>query len=191
MTATDPPWYPIRTKRLLIRDFRAEDADDVHLYAADPEVARFMPWGPNTTDETAAFVGRALDAQATWPRLDHGFAMELRETGRVVGSIGFHLRDVESRTVEIGYCLRRDCWGQGLTSEAAAGMLAAAFGRLRLHRVFATCDVRNTGSYRVMEAVGMRREGEFRQDRVVKGALRDTYLYAILADEFDRAQARA
>ena len=184
MTATEPPWHPILTRRLLIRDFRAEDADDVHLYAADPEVARYMPWGPNTPEETAAFVGRALNEQATWPRLDHGFAIVLRETERVIGSIGFHLRDLESRTVELGYCLRREDWGRGLTSEAAAGMLAAAFGKLALHRVFATCDIRNTGSYRVMEAIGMRREAEFRQDRVVKGALRDTYLYAILATEF-------
>jgi RimJ/RimL family protein N-acetyltransferase len=191
MTATDPPWYPIHTPRLLIRDFVAEDAEDVNRYAADPEVVRFMDWGPNTPEETTAFLDRAREQQATWPRLDHGFAIELRETGQVIGSIGFHLRDLQSRTLEMGYCLRRDHWGRGLTSEAAAAMLEAAFGRLKLHRVFATCDVRNTGSYRVMEAVGMRREGEFRQDRIVKGALRDTYLYAILAEEFDRAQARA
>jgi ribosomal-protein-alanine N-acetyltransferase len=189
MTATEPPSYPIRTQRLLIRDFRLADADDVQLYGGDPEVARFMDWGPNTPEETAAFIGRALEQQAGWPRLDHGFAIELLETGRVIGSIGFHLRDLESRTVEMGYCLGRDYWRRGLTSEAARGMLAAAFGRLGLRRVFATCDVRNTGSYRVMEAIGMRREGEFKQDRITKGALRDTYLYAILADEFGRARA--
>lgn len=185
MTTTDPPWYPIRTERLLIRDFRPEDADDVQLYGGDPEVARFMDWGPNTPEETVAFIARSLKEQAAWPRLDHGFAIARLETGQVIGSIGFHLRDWESRTVEMGYCLRRDHWRKGLTAEAARAMLAAAFGRLGLRRVFATCDVRNTGSYRVMERVGMRREGEFRQDRVVKGALRDTLLYAILADEFE------
>ena len=59
-----------------------------------------------------------------------------------------------------------------------------AFKTLNLHRVIATCDVRNTGSFGVMEKLGMRREGALRQDRQIKGAWRDTYLYAVLAEEW-------
>ena len=74
--------------------------------------------------------------------------------------------------------------GTGVVTEAARALLGAGFRHLDLHRVFATCDVRNTGSYAVMEKLGMRREGRLRRDRQVKGAWRDTYLYAILAEEF-------
>lgn len=175
---------PIETERLRLRDFRLEDAPAVHAYGADPEVTHYMPWGPNTPEETAAFIARALEQQATWPRLDLGLAIEHRGLGVVVGSIALHLRDIPHRSLEMGYCLRRDLWGQGLVTEAGRALLRVGFEELGLHRITATCDVRNTGSYRVMERLGMRREGEMRKDRRVRGAWRDTYLYAILAESW-------
>ena len=71
----------------------------------------------------------------------------------------------------------------GEIDKAARALLGAGFRHLDLHRVFATCDVRNTGSFGVMEKIGMRREGLLRRDRQVKGAWRDTYLYAMLAED--------
>ena len=143
-----------------------------------------MDWGPNTPQDTRDAVARAVADQAVSPRTDYGLAIELLATGRVMGSIALHWRDRPNRTAEMGYCLHRDLWGQGVVSEAARALLGAGFRHLELHRVYATCDVRNAGSYGVMETIGMRREGCLRRDRQVKGAWRDTYLYAILAEEF-------
>jgi len=183
---TDPtePWFPIRTERLLLRDFRRADFDDVHAYAADPEVSRYMPWGPNTPGQTREFLDRALIEQAVWLRLDFGLAIELTATGRVIGSISLDLRDGPNRTAEIGYCLHPASWRQGLITEAARALIDAAFRTLRLHRVLATCDVRNTASFGVMEKLGMRREGCFRRDRQIKDAWRDTFSYAVLAEDW-------
>ena len=183
---TSPPhlWLPIRTERLRLRDFRAEDFDDIHLYGSDAEVARFMEWGPNTPDDTRGFLERALIGKALWPRLEFGLAIELLATGRVIGSIDLRLRDGPNRTAEIGYCLRRDYWRRGIVHEASRALLDVAFKTLNLHRVIATCDVRNAGSFGVMGKLGMRREGELHQDRQIKGAWRDTYLYAVLAEEW-------
>jgi len=184
MPPASDPWLPIRTERLVLRDFRAGDFRDVQAYAADPEVVRFMHWGPNTPEETRDHLARALAQQADWPRLEFGLAIEHATDGVVVGSIGLHLRDAANRTVEIGYCLNRDYWRRGVASEAARALVAACFGPLGLHRVFATCDVRNTGSFGVMEKLDMRREGCLLRDRQIKGEWRDTYLYAIRADEW-------
>ena len=173
----------LETERLILRDFRLEDTEAVHAYGSDPEVTRYMPWGPNSPEDTAAFMAQVLEQQATWPRLDLSLAIELKAEARVVGSIALHLRDIPNTAVEMGYVLRRDLWGQGIVSEAAAAMIDLGF-RLGLHRIAATCDVRNTGSYRVMEKLGMRREGCFRQDRRLRGAWRDTYLYAVLAEDW-------
>lgn len=173
----------IETERLILRDFRLEDTEAVHAYASDPEVTTYMPWGPNSPEDTAAFMARVLEQQATWPRLDISLAIELKAEARVVGSIALHLRDIPNAAVEMGYVLRRDLWGKGIVSEAAATMIDMGF-RLGLHRIAATCDVRNTGSYRVMEKLGMRREGLLRQDRRIRGAWRDTYVYALLAQEW-------
>ncbi len=184
MTIPPQSWHPVRTGRLLLRDFVPDDFDAVHAYGGDPEVARYMEWGPNTPDETRGFLGRALASQAIWPRLDYGLAIEHLTAGTVIGSIGLYLRDGPNRTAEIGYCLHRDYWRRGIIHEASRAMIDVAFKILDLHRVFATCDVHNAGSFGVMKKLGMRREALLRQDRQIKGAWRDTYLYAILAEEW-------
>ena len=177
---------PIRTDRLILRDFHADDFDDLHAYASDPEVVRFMDWGPNTEEVSRDRLKFSEAEAATRPRTDFNLALELLAERRVVGSVGLHPDDLPNLTMSTGYCLRRDLWGRGLVSEAARALLDAGFGQLGLHRVFATCDTRNTASWRVMEKLGMRREGLLRKDREVRGEWRDTYVYAVLAEEWSR-----
>lgn len=183
-TDDTPPWFPLETKRLRLRPFRPEDRDDVHAYGSDPMVSRFMVWGPNTGEETDFFLARAIEAQDRWPRNDVSLAIELRATGQVIGSIRLWVVDVDQRTAEIGYTLARPQWRKGLTFEAAQALMAVGFETLGLHRIVATCDMRNRGSWGVMRKLGMRREGLLRRDRLIKGGWRDTYLYALTEDEW-------
>ena len=108
-------------------------------------------------------------------------AIELRETGRVVGTIGFVWIDDEHNCAEIGYSLAQEYWGRGLMTEALRAMLEFAFVRLHLNRVEAMFDVRNRASGRVMEKCGMRREGLLRQKLYNKGEYVDVEIWAILA----------
>ena len=64
--------------------------------------------------------------------------------------------------------------------------MGLGFGTLELHRIFATCDVRNVASARVLEKVGMRREGHLREDSCMRGQWRDSYVYGILEHEWSR-----
>ncbi len=177
-------WFPIETERLLLREFRASDESGVHSYASDPEVVRLMIWGPNTAEQTRTYLEKALGVQNEWPRASVGLAMELRSERRMIGAIELRMRDEANRTADIGYVLRRSDWGRGYMTEAVRAILDVAFRRLELHRIWATCDPRNHASYRVMEKVGMRREAHFRKDVMEKGEWRDSYLYAILAEEW-------
>ena len=179
-----PPWFPLETERLRLRPFRLEDRDDVHAYGSDPMVSRFMVWGPNTEAETDFFLGKAIEAQDRWPRTDVSLAMELKATGRMIGSIRLWVVDADQRTAELGYSLAQPQWRKGLTSEAALAMITTGFEVLGLHRIVATCDRRNRGSWGVMRKLGMRREGLLRRERMVKGAWRDTYLYALTEEEW-------
>lgn len=181
------PWFPIETERLLLRELRAEDENDIHEYASDAEVVRLMIWGPNTREVTRQFLDRALQAQTQWPRSEVGLAIELKSERRLIGSIGLRMKDEANRTADIGYVLNRKYWGQGYMTESARAILDVAFKQLKLHRVWATCDARNSASYRVMERLGMRREGLFIKNAMEKGEWRDTYLYAILAEECQTA----
>lgn len=173
---------PIRTPRLILRDFRAGDVDDIHEYAIDPQVVRFMDWAPNTPEVTRTVLDNWLKAQGEVVRLVLNFAVEHAADARVIGSIRMSYQG--GRTADMGYCLNSAYWRQGYGSEAAAAMLELGFERFGLHRIWATCDVGNAGSYGVMEKIGMRREATFRQNVQVKGLWRDTHLYAVLAQEW-------
>jgi RimJ/RimL family protein N-acetyltransferase len=174
---------PLATERLILRDFADEDWFAVHSYAADPEVSRYMDWGPNSTPETRAYVERALVAQQEKPRRDFDLAITLRADDRLIGGCGIHVSDPQIREGWIGYVLSRDCWGQGYASEAARALLGFGFGPLGLHRIFATCDSHNLASARVLEKIGMRREGRLHEHKWQKGEWRDSLLYAILEHE--------
>ncbi|MDP3746958.1 MAG: GNAT family protein [Phenylobacterium sp.] len=174
--------FPIRTKRLLLRDVRADDFDAIHDYATDEAVARFMDWGPNTIDQTREALDRWLVAQAEAVRLVLNFAVVVADEDRLIGSIRMAYQGQQN--ADIGYSLHSAYWRQGYGAEAAGAMLELGFERFGLHRIWATCDVANAGSYGVMEKIGMRREGTFLQDVQVKGRWRDTHLYAVLAQEW-------
>ena len=113
--------------------------------------------------------------------------MVLRETGRLIGACGMRRTRPGGPQANMGYVLRRDAWGQGYATEAARALAGFGFEALGLHRVFATCDVENHRSARVLEKVGMRREGTMLEHMWIRDRWRDSFLYAILEHEW-RAQ---
>ncbi len=180
------PWLPLRTQRLILRPFREEDLDDIHEYGSDPKVTRFMDWGPNTPKISREYLDRALAEQQVWPRDVVNMAAEVAAEGKLIGSVRFAIIDASTLTADFGYTFNRAYWNQGYASEAAGALIDHAFGALGVRRIFATCDTRNAGSWAVMEKLGMRREAHFRQDAPGRTGWRDTFLYAVLADEWRR-----
>jgi [ribosomal protein S5]-alanine N-acetyltransferase len=185
------PWFPIETERLLLREIRADDENAIHEYASDPEVVRLMIWGPNTREATQEFLARALQAQTKWPRNDVGLAIELKTERRMIGSIELRVQGGKNLTADFGYVLGRKYWGHGYMTEGASAILNVAFKTLNLHRVWATCHAQNHASYRVMEKLGMRREALYLKNALEKGEWRDTYLYAIIAEEWRARSSEA
>ena len=169
------------TPRLRLREFRTEDFATTHAYGSDLEVTRHTLFGPNTDADTRGFIAAMVAAQAAVPRVDYTFAIELKDGGAHAGAIGF---TVDKAEATLGYVLHKPYWGQGYMTEAARAMISFAFGELKLHRVYATCDVANPASFRVMEKVGMRREGLSLKSSWMKNRWRDTLHYAILASEW-------
>ena len=176
-------FLPIVTGRLILRDFTMEDAPAVHRYGSDPEVMRYMPWGPNTWTETQDFLRRKLDDQRADPGSFFDFAVTLAFSGEIIGSCGISIISTQRRQAAIGYVYRRDVWGKGYATEAAKALIALGFEHLGMHRIFAYCDVDNLASARVLEKTGMQREGLVRHEAFVRGQWRDSYLYAILEDD--------
>ena len=172
-----------RTERLLLRDLMEADWHSVHWYASDPEVVRYMNWGPNTEEETKGFIQRALAGQKEKPRRNYTVAIVLRDENKLIGGCSICVSNPDNREGWIGYCLNRYFWGKGYATETANGLVDFGFDKLSLHRIFATCDPANTASAHVLEKIGMEREGRLREHTWARGKWRDSLLYAILDHE--------
>jgi len=154
----------------------------VHEYASDPEVVKYMPFGPNTEEETREFISRNLKNQQERPRTEYGLGIILKDEDRLIGACGIH--GVTEIQASIGYILARKHWGHGYATEAARALVDHAFSELGVHRVYASCDPRNHASIRVLEKVGMSLEGRLRENMIIHGEYRDSLIFGILVDEW-------
>ena len=173
----------IETERLLLRRLRGSDLASFLAYRNDPEVARYQDWEGCTEAEARGMI-RALEREEPFaPGEWFQFAVELRETGELVGDLGFRVGE-DGRQAEVGYTLAREHWGMGYASEAVSCLLDHAFGVLGLHRVCAIADQENAPSVAVLERIGLRREGAFVENAWFKGRWSSEYLYATLRREW-------
>jgi len=172
----------LETRRLVLRELKPTDLAAVHAWAADPEVVRYEPWGPNTPEQTAEYLKRSAAARAEEPRSVFELGFVLKEAGSLIGAGGLRIRSAEHLEADIGYTLRRDAWGRGYATEAAGALVELGL-RLGMHRIWATCHVDNVRSARVLEKLGMRREGRLRENVHQREGWRDSYLYAVLAGD--------
>lgn len=178
----------LETDRLILRELEEGDWQAVHEYASDPEVVRYVEWGPNTEADTLIFIAQAL-VQRKQPRGYYGFAVVLKAERQLIGGCSLVVSDPELREGWIGYVFNRRFWGHGYATEVARALIAFGFEQLSLHRIFATCDPANVASTRVLKKTGMRQEGHLREHKWQKGKWRDSYLYAILDHEWKRLNA--
>jgi ribosomal-protein-alanine N-acetyltransferase len=174
--------FPIETERLLLREFSREDETAVDAFASDVHVTRHTSWGPNDLETTRLVLRQWIDEQARWPRPSIPLAIEWRSKRELIGSTGF--ASIENGTGVFGFVLRKDCWGQGFATEASRALLRFGFVQLELHRVVAECFVEQTASIRICEKLKMRREAHFVRNALKQNVWRDTYLYALLKDEW-------
>ena len=174
----------LRTKRLLLREFKEKDWEAVHVYASDAEVVKYLPWGPNTEEETKEFIHRAIKYQEERPRLHFELAAVLKADDSLIGGCDLNISSPVDRCGSIGYCLNRIYWSAGLGTEAVEALILYGFEQLGLHRIWATCDPENLASIRVLEKAGMKREGQLRENAWMRGKWRDSLIYAVLDREW-------
>ena len=174
----------LETDRLLLRPLSVRDAGDIYSWASDPEVARYVLWTPHgSVSDTRSYLRsmRSLYRRG----LPSSWAVVLRSTGRVIGTIGFMWYSEANCSAEVGYSFSREYWNRGYATEALRSVLSSAFSMLPLNRVEAQHDIRNPASGRVMEKCGMRREGLLRRRIRNKGEFVDIVLYAVLRSDLE------
>ena len=180
----------LETERLILRKFAPSDLAAVQSYTSCPDTVAYMIWGPNTEDDTRNFINMAIRNAEQEPCKDYQYAAVLKDTGALVGACNLFVHDEDK--AEIGWILHRDYWNKGYGFEMGKRLLELGFDTLNLHRIIARCDAENTGSYRLMEKLGMRREGLFFDARPankkVERKYSDELRYAILKSEWEVAK---
>ncbi|MFE4516820.1 GNAT family N-acetyltransferase [Kitasatospora sp. NPDC056783] len=192
---------PVSTERLLLRPFTPDDLDDLHAYQGLDEVARYLYRPPLTRDQCARSLTRRA-AGTVWAEDGDDLCLavcpvgearggEARGAGKeqVVGEVVLKLASARSRQVEIGWIFNPAYAGRGYATEAARAIAELAFAELGAHRLFARLDALNTGSARICERLGMRREAHLVENDLDGERWGSEYVYATLAREWkaDRA----
>ena len=173
----------IRTQRLILRTARMSDAQDLYEYSSDPEVARHVLWTAHTSiHQTRTYIRYLLRQYKSGA--PSSYVIALRDTGKVIGTIGYMWIKPEDRSGEVGYSLHRGYWNQGIMTEALEAVLALGFLKLNLNRIEAQHETANPASGRVMQHVHMQHEGTLRQRFYNKGRFVDVELYAILRKDY-------
>jgi ribosomal-protein-alanine N-acetyltransferase len=174
------PRPTLTTERLVLRPFALDDAPAVQRLASDREVALNTLLIPHPYPDGAAEEWiKGHDDQSN----NHIFAIAPRAGGEVMGAIGLHA-DRQHERAEIGYWIGVPYWGNGYATEAAKAVVAYAFDNLGAHRVFAFHFTRNPASGRVLQKIGMQREGTMRQHLLKWGEHVDVDYYGVVRGEW-------
>ena len=186
----------IRTARLALRPFRAEDAPAVAELAGDRDVASTTaslphPYPPGTAEAWIASHPSRLEmgTEVIFAVTRRGVRPLIEGSGgRLLGAAGLII-DRANERAEMGYWIGKPHWGKGYATEAVRALVAFGFEELGLHRIFAHHMTRNPASGRVLEKAGLKFEGELRQHFLKWGAYEDARVYGILKEEYLAASA--
>lgn len=175
----------IETERLILRKLEMSDAQDMYEYSRDPMVAKHVLWDAHTSlSESRGTIRYMIRKYRAGDPSSWG--IEDKQTGKMIGTIGYMWYQRENNSCEIGYSLSRAFWNRGYMTEALKAVIEYSFHTLHIHRVEAQHETENAASGRVMAKCGMKKEGTLRGRLYNKGRYVDVDVYAILREEYRR-----
>lgn len=171
----------METDCLLIRRFTPDDWQDLYEYLSQEAVVKYEPYEPFTEASSKQEAVRRSGDDSFW-------AVCLKGCEKLIGNI--YLSKQEFDTWELGYVFNADYQGKGYATEATQSVVNDAIKNHNARRIIAMCNPLNEPSWKLLERLGMRREGHLRQNIYFKRdsagypIWQDTYEYGILAEEW-------
>jgi RimJ/RimL family protein N-acetyltransferase len=174
----------------VIREFYSPDYATIYGYANDAQITEHLGFGSLAIEPGAKeYVDNAIAASRQTDRLSYKLAMEIKPHSKIAGSCWLDIMDSYSFNAAIGYFVDKNEWGKGYATEMVQAVLQLAFEKLKLHRVYANCDIGNIASQKVLEKIGFRREGQLREHALRAAGWTDVYSYGLLRQEWETFQA--
>lgn len=178
----------LEAKRIRLRWLEEPDLDALYAVFSDPRSMRFWS-SPALTEGQQAVGYLARIHEGFRARTLFQWGIERKEDSRIIGTATLFNLDAGNARAEIGYILGSGHWGQGYMQETLTALLRFAFGELKLRRIEADVDPRNSGSLRSLDRLGFKQEGLLRERWNVAGEIQDTVFFGLLAHEWHPAGA--
>ena len=173
----------IDTNSLIIRRFKDTDYIDLHEYLSKPEIYTFEPGQPVSLGEAEKLAKERSQGRDF-------YAVVLKENKKMIGHLYFNqIKPREMMTWVLGYIFNPSYHRKGFASEAVRAIVEYAFQNYKAHRIMARCDPENPASWKLLEKVGFRREGHFKQvvtfrnDESGNPIWHDAYEYGFLKED--------
>lgn len=169
----------LESNRLIYRELSVDDANDHFLIESDEKVAKYMDKEivksvGDSKKNIEKLISEYNNKNAIeWVIVDKG-------TKKYIGSIGYWKIIPEHFRAEIGYCLHPNYWGKGLMQEAMQEIISFGFEVLKLHSIEANVNPENYNSLKLLEKMGFKREGYFRENFYFSNKFIDTITYSLL-----------
>ncbi len=173
----------ITAGRLLLRRLEIKDRDDFFRYRSLPEVYKYQSFMPKNVTEVDDFI-RGNHSNPNIPNTWFQLAISKRDEDVLIGDIGIHFLE-DNAQVEIGYTLAPSYQGKGYAIEALKAVINYLFFDVKKHRVSASVDPNNIKSIRLLEKLGMRKEGHFIKSYRMGDMWLDDCIYAMLEEEWE------
>ena len=174
----------LETKRLILRRFTTDDAEAMNKnWASDSDVTKYLSWKPHKN------VAESRVILQSWIEMyknlnNYSWAIVIKDANEVIGSIATVDKRDDISMVHIGYCIGKNWWHQGYTSEALAELVRFFFEEVGINRIEARHDPRNPNSGKVMMKCGLKYEGIKRQGDINNQGICDSVYYAMIAADY-------
>lgn len=176
----------LESDRLVLCPITMLDLEKIHALHSLPETDQYNTLGiPESLEETKAIIQEWVDKNSNGLYRNFVFKIESKENKGFIGLIAINLGSEKYKIAEVWYKLLPNFWKNGYATEALNRVLEFGFKSLGLHRIEAGCAVENIGSIRVLEKVGMTREGRKRKVLPLKSGWTDNFSFAILEADFN------
>lgn len=175
----------IETERLILRQFKNEDA--IHMFDnwCSDEVTKYMTWSAPKTLEEAQILMNGWTKRYVNDNFYH-WAIETKDCGHQIGFISVISCSEDVEKVELGYCIGENWWHKGIMTEALNGVINFLFLEVGINRIQACHDTNNINSGKVMQKCGMKYEGTLRKSERTNNGICDISYYAILAEDYKK-----
>lgn len=176
------------TERLILRRPRADDLPSYLRSWSDPDMTCYTGQRPDVERFVADLIEEMQSKQPgdTEPQPWYQVTIERRADGAVVGDIGIGFDVPGERQAELGYRIHSDHQRQGYAREAVAAIIDWLIGSHAIHRFVGIAAAANLPSIRLLQSLGFRQEGRFRQSFLCNGEWLDDEYYALLASEWGK-----